>query len=89
VPSLRKFENRVTRRVFGPKRGDVTGDWRRLHTEELRNLYSSLNIIRLIMSRIRWTGRVARMGERRGVYRFWWDKRPLGTRRQRRKVILN
>ena len=67
MPSLKKFENRVMRKVFGPKRGDVTGDWRRLHTEEQRNLYSSLNIILVIISRIRWTGNVARMGERRRI----------------------
>jgi hypothetical protein len=68
------FENGVKRKVFGPKRGDVTGDWRRLHSEELGDLYSSPNIILAIISRIRWTGHVARMGERRGVYRFWWGK---------------
>jgi hypothetical protein len=65
---LRKFENRVLRRTFGPSRDDVTGDWRKLHNEELHNVYSSLNIIRMIKSRImRWAGHVARMG-RRGMH---------------------
>jgi hypothetical protein len=67
---LRVFENRVLRRIFGPKRDDVTGEWRRLHNKELYALYSSRNIIRVIKSRRqRWAGHVARMGERRGVYR--------------------
>jgi hypothetical protein len=60
---LRVFENRVLRRIFGPKRDEVTGGWRKLHNEELHNLYSSQNIIRMIKSRrMRWTGYVARMG---------------------------
>jgi hypothetical protein len=63
------FENRVLRRIFGPKRDEVTGDWRKLHNEELHNLYSSSNIIRIIKSRrVRWAGRVARMGETRNAY---------------------
>ena len=66
---LRVFENRVLRRVFGPKRDEVTGDWRKLHNEELNDMYCSRNIVRVIKSkRIRWTGHVARMGERRGIY---------------------
>jgi hypothetical protein len=62
---LRVFENRVLRSIFGPKRDEVTGEWRRLHNKELHALYSSPNVIRVIKSgRPRWTGYVARMGER-------------------------
>ena len=64
------FENRVLRRVFGPKRDEVTGERRKLHNEELSDLYSLLNIVRLAKSRrMRWAGHVARMGEGRGVHR--------------------
>jgi len=64
------FENRVLSGIFGPKRDEVTGEWRKLHNEELNDLYSSLNIVRVTISRrIRWAGHVARSGERRGVYR--------------------
>ena len=67
---LRVFENRVLRRVFGPKRDEVTGEWRELHDEELSDLYSLPNIVRVVKSRrMRWAGHVARMGEGRGVYR--------------------
>jgi hypothetical protein len=59
---VRVFENRVLRRIFGPKRDDVTGEWRRLHNEELYDLYSSPNIIRVIKSRKKWAGYVARLG---------------------------
>jgi hypothetical protein len=66
--SLRVFENRALRRIFGPKRDEVTGEWRKLHNEELHNLYSSPNIIRQIKSRrMKWAGYVARMGEERKV----------------------
>ena len=65
---LRVFENRVLRRIFGPKRDEVTGEWRTLHNEELNDLYCSSNIVRVIKSsRMKWAGHVARMGKRRGV----------------------
>jgi hypothetical protein len=66
---LRVFENRVLRSVFRPKREEVTGKWRKLHNEELSDLYSLPNIVRVNKSRLRWAGHVARMGERRGVYK--------------------
>jgi hypothetical protein len=67
---LRVCENRVLRRVFGPKRDDVTGEWRKLHNEELNDLYSLPNNVRVVKSRrMRWAGHVARMGEDRGVHR--------------------
>jgi hypothetical protein len=69
---LRVFENRVLRRIFGPTRNEVTGEWRKLHYEELRDLYSSPSIIRIVKSRrMRWAGHVARMGEKRNAYRYW------------------
>jgi hypothetical protein len=67
---LRVFENRVLRRVFGPWRDEVTGEWRKLHNQELNELYSLPNIVRVVKSRrMRWAGHVARMGEKRGVRR--------------------
>ena len=85
---LRVFENMVLRRIFGPRRDEVTGEWRRLHYEELNDLYSSTNIVRVTKSkRMRWAGHVARMGEERGVYRVLVGKpegkRSLGRPRRR------
>jgi hypothetical protein len=68
------FENRVLRIIFEPKREEVTGSWRKLHNEELHNLYSSPSIIRMIKSRrIRLAGHVARMGRREVHIRYWWE----------------
>jgi hypothetical protein len=85
---LRVSENMVLRRIFGPRRDEVTGEWRRLHNEELNDLYSSLNIVWVIKSRrMRWAGHVAHMGEERGMYRVLVGRpegrRPLGKPRRR------
>jgi hypothetical protein len=85
---LRVFENRVLRKVFGQKRDEVKGEWRKLHNEELRDLYSSPSIIRIIKSKkIRWAGHVARMGEKRNAYVLLVGKPegkgPLGRPRSR------
>jgi len=67
---LRVYENMVLRGIFGPRRDEVTGKWRRVHNEELHYLHSSPSIVRVIKTRrMRWDGHVARMGDRRGVYR--------------------
>jgi hypothetical protein len=85
---LRVFENRVLRRIFVPKSDEVTGEWRKLHNEELNGLYSLPNTVRVIKSRrLRWAGHVASMGEGRGVYMVLVGKpegkRPLGRPRRR------
>jgi len=90
---LRVFENTVLRRVFGAKRDEVTGKWRKLHNEEFRDLYSLPNIVREVKSkRMRWAGHVARMGERRGVHRVLVGrpegKRPLGDPDVDGRIIL-
>jgi len=77
---LRVFEKMVLKRIFGPRRDEVTGDWRRLNNEEQNVLYSSPNIVRVIKSRRkRWDGNVARMGEERGCIESWWGNRRKGT----------
>jgi hypothetical protein len=68
------FENRVLRRIFGPKRDEVTSEWRKLYNKELHDLYSSPSIIRIIKSRrMRWARHAARMGSRRMLMGYWWE----------------
>jgi hypothetical protein len=91
---VKLFKNWVLRRVFEPKRDDVPVEWRKLHNEELNDLYSSLNIVRAIKSRIMiWVGHAAPMGERRGVYRVSVrkpeGKRPFGRPRHRCENNIN
>jgi hypothetical protein len=85
---LRVFENRVLRRIFVSNRDKVTVEWRKMHNEELNDLYSSTNIVwEIKLRRMRWAGHVARMGERRSVYRAWVgkpeEKRTLGRPKHR------
>jgi hypothetical protein len=85
---LTEFENRVLRRIYGPKRDELTGRWRKLHNEELHGLYSSTGIVRVIKARrIRWAGHVARMGKVRGAYNILVGRpegrRPLGRHKRR------
>jgi len=92
-PRPRVFENRVLRRIFGPERDEVTGEWRKLHNKELYYLYCSPNVIRVIkLRRMRWTGHLARMEERRGVYGALMGKtegkRPLGRSKLRWEVNI-
>jgi hypothetical protein len=93
---LRVFEYRVLRRIFGPRRDEVTGDWRKLHNEELHNLNSSPNIIEIIKSRrMKWAEHVGRIGEKRNAYRILGGKpevkRPPGRPRRRwvDNIIMN
>jgi len=84
------LENRVLKRIFGPKRDEVTGELRKLHNEEFNDLYCSPNLVRVIKTRIiRWAGHVASIGERKGVYRVFVGKpegkRPLGRPRLRQE----
>jgi hypothetical protein len=89
---LRVFENKLLRKIFGPKR-EEDGSWRKSHNDELHNQYSSSNVVRVIKSRgIRWVGDVARVGDGRGVYRVSVGrskgKRPLRGPRRRWEITL-
>jgi len=90
---MRVFEKRMLRGIFGPKRDKVTGEWRKLHIEELNDLYCSPNIIRVIKyRRIRWTGHVARMGREEMYTGFWWgnlrERDHLGDQGVNGRIIL-
>jgi len=89
---LRVFENMVLRRIFGPRKDEVTGGWRRLNNEELNDLYCTLKIVRVIKSRrMRWAGHVARVGEERVCMGSWWGNRSEGDHwgRLRRRWVDN
>jgi hypothetical protein len=90
---LRVFENKVLRRIFGPKKDEVKGEWIKLHNEELNDLYTSPNIVRVIKPRrMRWAGNVARMEERRDIYSVLVGKaegkRPLGDLAVNGRIVL-
>jgi hypothetical protein len=77
------FENRVLRRIFGPKRDEMTGEWKKLHNEELRDFHSSPSVIRIIKSKtVRWAGHVARMGRRGMRIGYWWESQRERTTRK-------
>jgi hypothetical protein len=90
---LRVFESRGLMRIFGPKRGKVTGEWSNLHNDKLNDLYSSPNIVWVIKSnKMKWVGHLAHMWESRGVYRIWWgilrDRDHLGDPSVDGKITL-
>jgi hypothetical protein len=81
---LRMFENRVLRIIFGPKRDEVAGGWRKLHNKELHNLYSSTNIVKMSKpGRMRWAGHVVRTGRRELQLDYWWESLREGERPKR------